>query len=441
MTLRAALAAALVSQATALSYVHQLGADDGAPRGADLEFRFGHAARPKPRFLRCLADGAAAARSSGLAGTFRRCLADSQARCEPDRTLQVCSHMDAGFGSGMHTWVMSFAYALEHDLAWLPVGPWAYADPGACGAGAEGGLDCYFEKVTNCTESSMQKVCANVYSRAKHQTLIIQAAELLGVPRAWVWGQMLAYIMQARPPVAQLVKHNVPGRLSEGPFAAVHMRVGTNLTGEDDPSWGRNKEGVRPYMAGLEKLGRGSNRTVYVMTDDPSLTEERLRELAPGVSFVRPQRATVDLSKARPNGTSAHDVVVDLLADIEAAVSSDVFVGTISNIFWLVYALKQTREGHTGVACWLDTVRKKSLDTLVCPWDQGFYWHGPRGLTSHPTEEMRARIRAGDPPAVAKDRAAQIMAWRNGKGPCWSCEAKLEASQDTWSLFRKPRWR
>jgi len=438
MTFRVALAAALASQAAALSYVHEQGAD-AAPQGADLEFRFGHRAQPKPRFLKCLADGAAAAQNTGLADAFRRCLADSQAQCGTDRTLQVCSHVDAGFGSGMHTWVMSFAYALEHNLAWSPVGPWAYADPEACGAGTEGGLTCYFEKVTNCTESSMQTVCANVYSRAKHQTLIIQAAELLGVPRAWVWGQLMAYILQARPWVAQLVKQRVPERLSEGPFVALHMRVGTNMTGEDDPSWGRNKEGVRPYMAGLEKLGRGSNGTVYVMTDDPSLTEERLQELSPGLSFVRPQRATVDLSKARPNGTSARDVVVDLLADIEAAVSSDVFVGTISNIFWLVYALKQTREGHTGVACWLDTVRKKSLDTLVCPWDQGFYWHGPRGLTSHPTEEMRARIRAGDPPAVAKERAAQIMAWRNGKGPCWSCEAKLEANQDMWSLFRKPR--
>merc|ERR1719413_182780 len=96
--------------------------------------------------------------------------------------------------------------------------------------------------------------------------------------------------MQAQPWVAQLVKQRVPERLSEGPFVALHMRVGTNMTGEDDPSWGRNKEGVRPYMAGLDKLDRGSNRTVYVMTDDPSLTEERLRELAPGVSFVRPRR-------------------------------------------------------------------------------------------------------------------------------------------------------
>jgi len=341
----------------------------------------------------------------------------------------------------MHTWVMSFAYALEHNLTWVPVGPWAYADNETCAGG--GGPECYFEKVSNCTESSLQKVCANTYSRLKHQTLIIQAAELLGVSRAWVWGHLLAHMLQMRPEVSRQVEQRIPRNLSEGPSAALHVRVGTNMTGEDDPSWGRNKESIQPYVASLnkltEKIGAKKPSAVYVMTDDPSLTEGRLAELVPGVPFVRPARAAVDLSKAKSNTTSARDVTFDLLADIEAAVRSDVFVGTISNVFWLIYALKQTRQGHAGVACWLDTVRKKSFDSLVCPWDQGFYWHGPRGLTSHPTEELWARKRAGDQHDLARERAGQMMVWRNGKGPCWACEEKEESHQDSWSLFRKPK--
>lgn len=443
----ALISLAAQQEAAALTYLER---DDGirgapaAPAGPSFEWRFGHRARaPEPRFLRCLADVPLGAEGASDPGAiFRRCLAASQSQCRPERTLKVCAHLDAGFGAGVHTWVMSFAYALEHDLTWLPVGPWAYAEPESC-PGSDPGQECFFEKVSNCTDSSLHTVCANIYSRLKHQTVVIQAAELLGVSRAWVWGHLLAHILQMRPAVARLVEQRVPRSLSKGTSAVLHVRVGTNMTGEDDPSWGRSKESVEPYVAGLDrltqKIGASKPSTVYVMTDDPGLNEVRLRELAPGVPFIRPARAAVDLSKARPESTPAHEVVYDLLADVEAAVHADVFIGTISNLFWLVYALKQTRQESRGVACWLDTVRKKSFDTLVCPWDQGFYWHGPRGLTSHPTEEFQARLRAGDSPDVAKERASQSMTWRNGRGPCWECEDKTERNRDMWGLFKTDR--
>jgi hypothetical protein len=227
--------------------------------------------------------------------------------------------------------------------------------------------------------------------------MVINVARQLNVTREWVWGQLTSYMMQMQPDVQEAVDRKIPRKLLKGPSAAIQIRVVSAATGTDGM---RVNLGVASYLKNLEsKFSELQVRPkmIYVMSDDPSLSEEKLNMQFPDYEFLRPERQWADVARGEvTNQTQSKSTVTfDLLADIFAAVRSEVFIGTASNLFWLVYALKQTKV-NPGISCWVNTVEASpEFRRLFCPGDPGFYTYSPAGLRPNMEEEYVSLLRDG----------------------------------------------
>jgi len=388
---------------------------------------------PEGSFMSCLAG-----RSRGENSTYQmqQCLALNQARCGYRQVQPVCAWA-AGFGSGIHLWVHSFTYALEHGIVWLPTGPWSYTDAQRCPSvnGSEVGQSCYFKDVTTCPadesngKETLSRVCAQWYNKHNGTTLVINAGKQLNKTREWVWGQLASFMMQMRPDVKAMVDARIPNQLKEGPSVAIQIRVVSAATGQDGM---RVNLGVKAYLEHIRE--KVANLTVkpkmlYVMSDDPTLSEAALnseygryseyaRNTSTQYQFLRPTREWADVARGSVDETqSKSQVTYDLLADIFAAYESEVFIGTASNLFWLIYALKQTKKGGPGINCWINTVEASDqFKKLFCPGDPGFYYYGPPGLRYSSDEEYVAQLREGLDRKTAWAKALDIHHLRTKKG-------------------------
>jgi len=313
-------------------------------------------------------------------------------------------------------WVHSFTYALETGKVWVPAGPWSYVDQHRCSVvdGVEAGASCYFKEVTKCPDrgpDALPKVCAQWYNRHNGTTLVINVAKQLNTTREWVWGQLTNYMMHMRPDVKAAVDARIPQRLREAPSMAIQVRVVSAATGQDGM---RVNVGIAEYLKHLENKTQHLKvppKTVYVMSDDPTLSQKSLRETFPKYDFYRPVREWADVARGSINQTQSKTTVTyDLLADVFAAVESEVFIGTASNLFWLVYALKQTKKGGPGINCWINTVEASTgFKKLFCPGDPGFYTYGPPGLRPSMEEEYVAQLREGLSRKVAWSKAQDVL--------------------------------
>mmetsp|Transcript_45921 Transcript_45921/g.123834 ORF Transcript_45921/g.123834 Transcript_45921/m.123834 type:complete len:457 (+) Transcript_45921:94-1464(+) len=385
---------------------------------------------PEGSFMSCLASRS---RDENKTYQMQQCLALNQARCGPKQVQPVCAWA-AGFGSGIHLWVHSFTYALEHGLVWLPTGPWSYTDAQRCPSvnGSEVGQSCYFKDVTTCPagdNETLSRVCAQWYNKHNGTTLVINAAKQLNKTREWVWGQLASFMMQMKPDVKSMVDARIPQKLKEGPSAAIQIRVVSAATGQDGM---RVNLGVRAYLDHIRE--KVANLTVkpnmlYVMSDDPSLSEASLnaqygryseysRNTSTQYQFLRPTREWADVARGSVDETqSKSQVTYDLLADIFAAYESEVFIGTASNLFWLIYALKQTKKDGPGINCWINTVEASDqFKKLFCPGDPGFYYYSPPGLRYSSDEEYVALLREGLDRKTAWFKALDIHHLRTKKG-------------------------
>lgn len=382
---------------------------------AEAEFNPEDLQPPPGMFMKCLADDA---HIKDRSLRFTSCLDRSQMQCKSG-TVEPIRAWGAGFGSAMHTWVHSLVFSLERGLTWEPTGPWQYADHERCPS-ANSALECYFEPVVKCNGEQGHRheaVNAQFYGRHNKTSLILDAARLLNVEPEWVWGHLAAFMMRMQPDVKQMVEDRIPSDLQRGFSAAFQIRIQTNATGLDNM---RENLGVEPYIKYLEQLTSGSKKPthIYVMSDNPELTEDSLNTQFPQFRFLRPKRIAVDLTvKQKKHAVQRkEDVMYDLLADIYAGVQSDIFIGTASNLFWLVYALKQTSK-RPGTSCWINTVHSKHYQQLLCPGDSMFYQYSPMGLRPAFDDEYLSRRRAGDKKEEATKTALKLYVERNQGGP------------------------
>lgn len=140
---------------------------------------------------------------------------------------------------------------------------------------------------------------------------------------------------------------------------------------------GRANEIINTTNMELAALGKWSEQinTIQVMTDYPNLSHESLKAKFPQYSFVLPGRQVADLAvggqEAAPG--SVADLTYDLLADIESMVQAEVFIGSHSNLFWLIWTLRQTRPSGPGMTCWLNIADKSA--PISCDGDgPGGFW-------------------------------------------------------------------
>jgi hypothetical protein len=147
----------------------------------------------------------------------------------------------------------------------------------------------------------------------------------------------------------------------------------TGLMGNDE----RKGVGIDKYLEYADKLINGDSgfRTMYVMSDTHNLTIDYLKAARPKFEMLSPQRQVADL--AIQTAGSVAKMTYELLADMDAMVQAEVLIGSHSNIYWLIHALRETRENGPGMSCWVNI---RSKGELLCPGDAGFWTDSPAGM-------------------------------------------------------------
>lgn len=307
---------------------------------------------------------------------FKKCVDLAQQRCGSASVEVVTAH-NFGFASAMNTWALSFAVVLQQGNIWQPSGAWSYNDPALCPT--DSGAHCYYS-MPQCEQKKLPAVIATNYlGRAGEGVAFVQSvAATLQVRASWVWGNLVRWIMTNKPTTTQQLKTRTP-QFQPGSTAGIQARCGL-VTPLND---GRLKLSFNVFMDRLKQLqAKRSTKdtTVMIMTDNPTLKDSSLVPRFPDYSFITPTRAVADLGESRPlpQGKTVADVTFDFLADLEAMARTDIFIGSQSNIFWLVWALRSARPEGAGQACWVDT--RQASGPMLCPTDVGFFELTPPGI-------------------------------------------------------------
>lgn len=320
-------------------------------------------------FLNCLRADDMQGRSADQRFLF--CLTSHQNSCEEHPIHQVIAHK-GGYASTLNTWVHSFAWTLQHGQIWAPSGPFRYNDPALCDATT--GVDCYYDKVTTCTGKPFKVSKAKLFLPLSTGTFLDDVAAVLDVSRNWVWGHLAQYAFRMTESTRDNVAALTPPFEARRTFGIQYRSFDlTGLMGNDE----RKGVGIDKYLAYADKLINGTIafKTMYVMSDTHNLSVDYLKTARSKYEFLSPKRNVADL--AIQSAGSISKMTYELLADMDAMVQAEVFIGSHSNIFWLIYALRETREDGPGMACWVNI---RTDGTLLCPGDAGFWTDSPLGM-------------------------------------------------------------
>jgi hypothetical protein len=277
-----------------------------------------------------------------------------------------------GYASTLNTWIHSFAWVLQHGQIWAPIGPFRYNDKSLCKE--ESGVDCYYQKVTNCTGKPYKVSKAKLFLPLSTGTFLDDAAALLDVSRNWVWGHLAQYAFRMTEQTKDSVAALTPPFEARRTFGIQYRSFDlTGLMGNDE----RKGVGIDKYIEYADKLINGTIafKTMYVMSDTHNLSIDYLKTRRSKYEFLSPKRNVADL--AIQTAGSIAKMTYELLADMDAMVQAEVLIGSHSNIFWLIYALRETRENGPGMACWVN-IRKDGQ--LICPGDADFWTDSPVGM-------------------------------------------------------------
>jgi len=287
--------------------------------------------------------------------------------------IHVVTPHHAGFASAINTWVQSFVYVLQHGQIWLPRGPFVYNDNSFCNL--EAGLECYYENVSSCIGRASHVTRATDFLWEDTGPFLDEVAVLLGVSRSWVWGHLAQHALRMRANTQRSVMARTP-RFNARHTLGIQYRSGGSSTPMDG---GRHNVSIDLFLEHAEKLTKNETKihTIYLMTDAQDLFVDGLKAKFPTHEFLMPDRQVADLAvSATPGGVA--DLTYELMADIEAMVQTEVFIGSHSNIFWLIYALREARANGPGMACWVNI--KSSTVPLHCPGDPDFWLQSPPGM-------------------------------------------------------------
>eukprot|EP00747_Dinoflagellata_sp_TGD_P040132 gnl/TRDRNA2_/TRDRNA2_140682_c0_seq1.p1 gnl/TRDRNA2_/TRDRNA2_140682_c0~~gnl/TRDRNA2_/TRDRNA2_140682_c0_seq1.p1 ORF type:complete len:342 (+),score=13.15 gnl/TRDRNA2_/TRDRNA2_140682_c0_seq1:34-1026(+) len=270
-----------------------------------------------------------------------------------------------------------FAHSLQAGWPFYPTGPWDYADAAFCPS-PEAGIECYFEVATQCNRAALYTIPNIVFwerglAPLPVPPIVSEAADLLGVSPSWIIGQLIAFLLRMKPSIAQQVAEGIPSCVPKTRFVGIHWRGAPG-----DLDHGRKSVPITKYVEHLEHLSHEASDSwiIYVATDMPNVTEASLQHAFPEKArFCRPVHAAMNLAVDGPlQGSSKKDHVAELLVDIWTLVQSEIFIGSSSNIFWLVYVLRQLRP-HIGPSCFVQT--RDLQAPLICPWHPRFHEEFP----------------------------------------------------------------
>ena len=251
------------------------------------------------------------------------------------------------------------------------------------------GPECYFRRLTRCNETSQPVILAKSFAKkglGRGRGLLVAASRALRVSPGWVWGNLAAYVMELteeRGVRDEVLRRSAPeglGFQGRRQSVGLHMRLGSAEAPITD---GRKRPRltIDDFMRNVEAMTqRAANLDVYVITDQPGVTAAALAEryrrdaLRSTHRFLLPDRKVADLghfaqvdagvfartaAQRSDTAAAAHsvaDVSLDLIADVEVLSKHvDYFVGSHSNLFFLVYGLRLQDGERAERSCWVNT--------------------------------------------------------------------------------------
>lgn len=210
---------------------------------------------------------------------FQECLYEAQHPCDCSaRPLQHALVHNSGFGATVITLARSFAYAIHHEMLFLPHGPWSY--------GASEGWTEYFEPPTHCTAEEAfdvleeragyywghvtppgrffgrirEMLCfglagpPTVEERGGKDFLDPKQSSACNVNAGWIMHHIVTYLLRKRARIAARVEERVLRVEAARPLwrftsVGLHFRAVTVWMDED-----RHAVPFAAYMGGLQKL-------------------------------------------------------------------------------------------------------------------------------------------------------------------------------------------
>jgi hypothetical protein len=243
-------------------------------------------------------------------------------------------------------------------------------------------VDCYFEEISNCDnpkvntqdeyKTTLGRMLWDTPPAPKTPMDACRLAKKLKKSLAWVAGEYLRYIIRPRSDVLhKMSKYRMLPKKSElngTSIITIHYRGGK-------PDWGRKVSPLDRYMdalkvkaAELEALGRPVS-VVYLTSIDNEVnfvSPEHMQSKYPApYRYVFNHRANVPIGVQEIEyylwehlDFNRATFVYEMLADIEAMVSSDCFIGSVSNIYlvatFLRYAVRLDAHANKKFNCFIN---------------------------------------------------------------------------------------
>jgi hypothetical protein len=276
---------------------------------------------------------------------------------------------NAGIGSSLNQGVVQFATALLERKAYRP-GYWIWAASEASCTLNLHSLDCFFQPLTYCHVGGQQPAVLDISFKA---TDVCFLAATLQKPLIWIFGQILSFTTRPRPDLSFFIakrKYETFKVYGDGVVegtVGVHIRAGQPDGGRHVISLEKYMQAVDAKAADLAALGIPVH-TVYFTSDDLNSTvrsQHYLEATYPRAwRYVTLPHTTLGkgeqemmLRSGDWNDTIRTNIVSEFMSDISILAQSHVFIGSHSNIYAVVAALRLARHPSHSLqyTCFFDS--------------------------------------------------------------------------------------
>lgn len=290
-----------------------------------------------------------------------------------------------GISWTIHNNMFYFLLAIEMGKIYRPIGQyhwvWAeYSEPKNCSLGL-GDIDCFFKPLSNCTFNIINSFDSNAWEEdiksidinlgreyAKHLGFrdICTAAKYTKKSVQWVHGQYVEYIIRSRTDIAPMIllrKNMVFEHITN---KSHELSVSVQYRGQQ-PDEKRKPAPLSVYIEQIDKFSKIAEaqgkviKVVYICSYDQKsniVSSDHMASLFPRpwtyvvldhltMGSIEAEYSLMKLYpndiKSSPDLPSKRDLVMEFMADIEILASTDIYIGTFSNIYTTVGALRIAR--------------------------------------------------------------------------------------------------
>lgn len=321
---------------------------------------------------------------------FQRWLYSWQNNCQTNINSKPILHGKGGYGHSFVQITQQIVSSIEMGIIYLSTEKfiWADDDSNACTMNMQT-ISCYLQPMTTCSDNDslamkfrdpMVNITESLNAISNSPLDSCSMARLAKKSLMWVNGQFLMFLMRPREDILIDIKATTNPilnyRKDNESIIAVHIRGGT-------PDGGRVPLNVSLYLEQVDIIALEIERSgkqvvgVFLCSDQQEeniksteyMTEVYPRKwkyfVIPHVN-MGPGEAEHNLNNPNvKNKPSKRSLMIDFLVDIDILSSADAFIGSSSNIFFMVSAIRAAKQsGQRNHTCVLQGIRDQDPSFL-----------------------------------------------------------------------------